>query len=118
MQAAALETVGATFDGEDGGVGVGEDDQPFLALTLGQVIDGRQRGVDQQAVAGQQHVEAGTRFQRQLMLGIEMHAMAEAASPGSIDFGAQHAIGHFAFQMQLFPGQPGFAVQFGGVCFY
>ncbi|MCY1420911.1 hypothetical protein D9M71_365480 [compost metagenome] len=41
LQAAALETVGAAFDGEDGGVGVGEDDQPFLALTLGQVIDGR-----------------------------------------------------------------------------
>ncbi|MNI34833.1 hypothetical protein D3C73_888340 [compost metagenome] len=118
LQAAALETVGAAFDGEDGGVGVGEDDQPFLALTLGQVIDGRQRGVDQQAVAGQQHVEAGTRFQRQLMLGIEMHAMAETASPRGIDFRTQDAIRHFAFQVQLFPSQPGFAMQFGGVCFY
>jgi hypothetical protein len=47
-----------------------------------------------------------------------MHAMAEAAPPGSIDFRAQDAIRDFAFQMQFFPGQPGFAVKLGGVCLY
>ena len=29
LQATALEAVGAAFNGEDGGVGVGEDDQPW-----------------------------------------------------------------------------------------
>ena len=28
------------------------------------------------------------------------------------------AVRDFAFQMQFFPGQPGFTMQFGGVCFY
>jgi len=61
LQAAALETVGATFDGEDGGVGIGEDDQPFLALAIDQIVDGRHRRIDQQPIARQQPVETGAR---------------------------------------------------------
>ncbi|MNG05773.1 hypothetical protein D3C84_889830 [compost metagenome] len=118
LQAAAFKAIGAPFDGENGGIGVGENNQPFLALTFGQVINRRQCCVDQQSVAGQQRVEAGARFQCQFVFAIEMHAMTEAAPPRRIDFRAQYAIGDFALEMELFPSQPGFAVQFGWCCFY
>ncbi|MNF81167.1 hypothetical protein D3C84_634270 [compost metagenome] len=118
LQAAALEAISTAFDREDGRVGVGEDDQAFLALAVGQVIDRRQCRVDQQAIARQQHFEARARFQRQFMLAVEMHAMAEAASPRCIDFRPQHAIGDFTLKMEFFSGQPGFTVQLGGSCFY
>lgn len=48
LQTAALETIGASFDRENGRLGVGENDQPFLALAFGQVIDRRQCRIDQQ----------------------------------------------------------------------
>ncbi|MNZ81063.1 hypothetical protein D3C78_997190 [compost metagenome] len=81
LQATALETVGAPFDSENGRIGVGEDNQPFLALTLSQVINGRHRRIDQQAIARQQHFQAGARLQRQFVFAVEVHAMAETAPP-------------------------------------
>lgn len=118
LQAAALESVGTSFDRKNGRIGVGEDDQTFLALTLGEVIDGRYRCVDQQSIARQQHIEAGARFEAQFVFAVEMHTVAQAATPRSIDLRTQHTSGHLTLQMQLLPGEPGLGLRLGIGGFY
>ncbi|MNP08291.1 hypothetical protein D3C76_1003520 [compost metagenome] len=108
-QATALQVIVRPFDGKDGGVGVGEDDQAFPALALQQVVQLRRGGVQQQAVVGQQHLGPGAVVQPLFDAAGTIQAMVEAAPPGSVDFLAQHAGGQFAFALQLFTGAQCFA---------
>ncbi|MNQ93346.1 hypothetical protein D3C85_1088070 [compost metagenome] len=59
VQATALERVGTAFDSENGSIGVGQDNQAFLALARLEIVDLGCRRIEQQAIAGQQHIEAG-----------------------------------------------------------
>ncbi|MNP58335.1 hypothetical protein D3C76_1532430 [compost metagenome] len=47
IEPAALEFIGTAFDGEDGGIGVGQDDQAFLALARLEVVDFSCRRIEQ-----------------------------------------------------------------------
>ncbi|MNC27407.1 hypothetical protein D3C75_755780 [compost metagenome] len=81
------------FDGQHVGLGVAEDDDAGLALARDQVVQFRGNGVDQQAVALQQHAQVMALLQAQAdLLALQaVQAMAQAAAPGGIDLVAQHA---------------------------
>ncbi|MCY1408516.1 hypothetical protein D9M71_238370 [compost metagenome] len=100
-QAEALEEFGLAFDGQDIGLGVAEDDQPALALLADQVFEFGRGGVDQQAVAVQQQLQVTGLLQPHMVAFQAVEAIAQAASPGGVDFVAQHALGQFALAGQL-----------------
>ncbi|MNN28737.1 hypothetical protein D3C81_1423160 [compost metagenome] len=92
-QAFAAEHMGLTFDSQHVGLGVTEDDDASLALARDQVVQFGGDGVDQQAVALQQHAQVVALLQAQAdLLALQaVQAMAQAAAPGGIDLVAQHA---------------------------
>ena len=115
-QALALHALAGAFDGKNGGVGVGQDDHAVVALALLQVIELGSCRVQQQAVAGQQHVGFDPCIEPMLGAVGAVQAMAQAAPPGSVDLLAEHAAGHFALLLQVFTGKVGFAQQVAVYC--
>ncbi|MNO47721.1 hypothetical protein D3C76_380440 [compost metagenome] len=109
-QAFAGEHVGLAFDGQHIGLGIAEDDDARFALARDQVVQFGGDGIDQQAVALQQHAQVVALFKAQANLFAlqAVQAMAEAAAPGGVDFVAQHAQWQLAFAGQLEPGLAGF----------
>ncbi|MNO77089.1 hypothetical protein D3C76_681870 [compost metagenome] len=80
-EAAALQLFARTFHGEDGGVGIGEDDQTVLALALMQIVQLGGGGIQQQAVVGQEDFRLGAVVQHLLGATVAVQAMFTAAPP-------------------------------------
>ncbi|MNJ52665.1 hypothetical protein D3C77_480110 [compost metagenome] len=117
-QAGLVEFVGLAADGEDIGLGVAEDDHAAVALALDQVLHLRRSGVDQQAVAVQQFLQALACAQLYLFALQAVQAIAQAAPPRGVDFFTQHALRQRAVADQPLADQPRGVQGIGSICYW